>query len=85
MSAAGLAELGLSLPAAPAAAQSVDVEMGAEEVPKAAPQTEKDLYTQVGSEGDGTARGVARRWRWEGKAQRTLPVPRNACVSPCGH
>jgi len=49
MSAAGLAELGLSLPAAPAAAQSVDVEMGAEEVAKAAPQTEKDLYTQVGT------------------------------------
>ena len=61
MSAAGLAELGLSLPAAPAAAQSVDVEMGAEEVPKAAPQTEKDLYTQVGtSEGD-EQEGV--RWR----------------------
>lgn len=47
MSAAGLAELGLSLPAAPAAAQPMDVEMAAEEVPKAAPQMEKDLYTQL--------------------------------------
>lgn len=65
MSAAGLAELGLSLPAAPAAAQPMDVEMAAEEVPKAAPQMEKDLYTQVGTRDKGRRRMAARERRRE--------------------